>query len=113
MAKTLSLRGRFVVWTSAVVIASTLGLMVSVYLVSSRALKAQSGEEMDQIVAKTAEELDLWIDSRERDAVNLSELPVVGRRLHGAQARRGGTGPGPNSSPVAVLRERFPGGHKR
>jgi methyl-accepting chemotaxis protein len=77
MAKTLSLRGRFVVWTSAVVIASTLGLMVSVYLVSSRALKAQSGEEMDQIVAKTAEELDLWIDSRERDAVNIGELPSL------------------------------------
>jgi methyl-accepting chemotaxis protein len=29
---------------------------------------------MDSIVAKTAEELDLWISSRERDAVNISEL---------------------------------------
>ena len=77
MAKTLSLRGRFAVWTSAVVIASSLGLMVSVYLVSSRALKAQADEEMDRIVTKTAEELDLWIDSRERDAVNLSELPSL------------------------------------
>jgi len=74
MARTLSLRGRFAVWTSAVVIASTLGLMLSVYLVSSRALRAQADEEMDRIVTKTAEELDLWIGSRERDAVNISEL---------------------------------------
>ena len=74
MAKTLSLRGRFAIWTSAVVIASSLGLMFSVYLVSSRALTAQADEEMDRIVSKTAEALDLWIGSRERDAVNISEL---------------------------------------
>jgi len=30
---------------------------------------------MDRIVSKTADELDLWVASRERDAVNLSELP--------------------------------------
>jgi len=78
MAKTLSLRNRFAVWTSAIVIAASLGLMFSVYLVSSRALGAQADEEMDRIVTKTAEELDLWISSRERDAINLSELqPLV------------------------------------
>jgi methyl-accepting chemotaxis protein len=48
--------------------------MVSVYLVSSRALRAQADEELDRIVAKTVQELDLWIGSRERDAINLSEL---------------------------------------
>jgi hypothetical protein len=65
MTRTLSLRGKFAIWTSTVVIASSLGLMFSTYLVSSRALRAQADEEMDSIVAKTAEELDLWISSRE------------------------------------------------
>ena len=32
---------------------------------------------MDNIVTKTAEELDLWIGSRERDAVNISELEAL------------------------------------
>jgi hypothetical protein len=77
MAKTLSLRGRFALWTSAIVIASSIGLIFSVNLVSSRALRAQADEEMDRIVTKTAEELDLWIDSRERDAVNISELQAL------------------------------------
>ena len=78
MLKALSLRGRFAVWTSVVIIASSVGLMVSVYLVSSQALKGQAGEELDQIAAKTAEELDLWIGSRERDAVNISEMqPLI------------------------------------
>jgi len=78
MTKTLSLRSRFAVWTSAVVILSSVGLMISVYLVSARSLMEQSGEEMESIAAKTAEQLDLWIDSRERDAINLSELqPLI------------------------------------
>jgi len=78
MAKTLPLRSRFAVWTSAVVIASSMGLMFSVYLVSSRALREQSDEEMEVIASKTTEQLDLWISSRERDAVNISELqPLV------------------------------------
>jgi methyl-accepting chemotaxis protein len=78
MAKTLSLRRRFAVWTSVVVVFSSLGLMASVYFVSSHALKQQADEELDRIVAKTTEELDLWIESQERDAVNLSELqPLV------------------------------------
>ncbi|MGA2115234.1 MAG: methyl-accepting chemotaxis protein [Bryobacteraceae bacterium] len=73
----LSLRGKFAVWTSVVVVTSSLGLMLSVYLVSSRALRSQADEEMDRIVTKTTEELDLWIGSRERDAVNISELPAL------------------------------------
>jgi methyl-accepting chemotaxis protein len=74
MAKTLSLRGKFAIWTSAVVIVSTLGLMFGVYFVSSQALKVQVDTELDGIVTRAAGELDLWIGSRERDAVNLSEL---------------------------------------
>jgi len=77
VVRNLSLRGRFAAWTSAVVIASSLGLMLSVYLVSSRALRSQADEELDRIVSKTAEELDLWIASRERDAVNIGELPSL------------------------------------
>jgi methyl-accepting chemotaxis protein len=72
--QTLSLRGRFAVWTSAVVIASTLALMCGIYLVSSQVLREQADDEMDRIVGKTAEELDLWLGARARDAVNLAEL---------------------------------------
>jgi methyl-accepting chemotaxis protein len=57
-----------------VIIAATVALTCTIYFVSSRALAAQAAEEMDGIANKTAEELDLWISSRERDAVNLSEL---------------------------------------
>src|ERR1700690_3664074 len=74
MVRTLSLRSRFALWTSAVVTVFSLGLMYSVYLVSSRAVTVQVAEEMDRVTTKTSEELDLWISSRERDAVNLSEL---------------------------------------
>jgi len=78
MAKTVSLRTRFAVWTSTVVIVFSMALMVSVYIVSSRALREQADEEMDRIATKTTEELDLWIDSRERDAANISELqPLI------------------------------------
>ncbi|MGA2114605.1 MAG: methyl-accepting chemotaxis protein [Bryobacteraceae bacterium] len=74
----LSLSARFAVWTSAVIAAATLGLTVTVYSVSSRALTEQADEGLDRIVGSTAEALDLWIGSRERDAVNLSELqPLV------------------------------------
>lgn len=74
MARTLSLRSRFAVWTSAVIVASSAGLIISVYLVSSRALREEVDEEMESIAAKTGQQLDLWLSSRERDAVNLSEL---------------------------------------
>ncbi len=74
----LSLSARFAVWTSAVIAAATLGLTVTVYFVSSHALTEQADEGLDRIVGSTAEALDLWIGSRERDAVNLSELqPLV------------------------------------
>jgi len=92
MARILSLRSKLLFSTSAVVIASTLGLLVGVYWLSSRAIRELGDEEMEHIVSKTAQELDLWIDNRERDAVNLSELePLVAAcidRRHAAAAQR-------------------------
>jgi hypothetical protein len=42
------------------------------------ALTAQANEELDRTVSSTADALDLWLGSRERDAINLSELrPLV------------------------------------
>jgi methyl-accepting chemotaxis protein len=87
---TLSLKVRFALWTSIVVMASTLGLTGTVYLVCSRTLTAQADDGLDRTVKSTVEALDLWIGSRERDAVNLSELqPLVAgcanRELAGAQ----------------------------
>src|ERR1700690_3822473 len=74
----LSLRGRFAVWTSIVIVASTIGLTGTVYWVCSRTLTAQADEGLDRIANSTAQALDLWISSRERDALNLSELnPLV------------------------------------
>jgi len=74
----LSLRGKFAVWTSAVIVISTLGLTYAVYSVSGQILTAQANESLDRIVGSTAEALDLWLGSRERDAINLSELqPLI------------------------------------
>ena len=56
------------------VAASTLGLTCTIYFVSSHVLTAQADEELDRIANSTTEALDLWLGSRERDAVNLSEL---------------------------------------
>ena len=72
--KRLSLRGRFALWTSAVLVAATVGLTCTVYFVSSDALTAQANEELNRIANSTTEALDLWLSSRERDAVNLSEI---------------------------------------
>ena len=75
---TLSLRGSFAVWTSIVIVASTLGLIGTIYWVCSRTLTAQADEELDRIASSTVQTLDMWIGSRERDAVNLSELsPLI------------------------------------
>ncbi len=73
-----SLRARFALWTSTVVVASTLGLTGTVDWVCSRTLTAQADEGLNRSATSTAQALDLWINSRERDAVNLSELePLV------------------------------------
>lgn len=73
----LSLRGRFTVWTSAVIVASIFGLIGTVYSVASRTLSSQASEEMERIVNNTTEALDLWLADRERDAVNISELHAL------------------------------------
>ncbi|HUI56938.1 MAG TPA: methyl-accepting chemotaxis protein [Bryobacteraceae bacterium] len=72
--KSLSLRARLAVWTSTAIMASTLGVTYTVYSVSSRALTTQANENMEHIATGTAEALDQWLSSRERDAINLSEL---------------------------------------
>jgi methyl-accepting chemotaxis protein len=73
----VSLRGRFALWTGTVVVVSTLALTGTVYSISSQALTQQADQEMDRVVASTAGALDLWIASRERDALNLSELETL------------------------------------
>ena len=87
----LSLRGRFAVSTSAVVVATTLGLIYVLYSFSSHALTTLANEGLDRIAVSTVESLDLWLGSREGDALNLSELqPLVAactdHKLAGAQA---------------------------
>jgi methyl-accepting chemotaxis protein len=86
----LGLRGRLIAWISTILIVSGVALVSIVGVVSSRAVLAQSGEEMQRIVGKTVDELDLWIGSRERDAANLSQLEVFadackGKRLAEAE----------------------------
>lgn len=73
-ANRLSLRNRFVVWTSLTIVVSTFGLTCSVYSVASNALFSQTHDETDRIVTGATEALDLWIQDRERDALNLSEF---------------------------------------
>lgn len=73
-----------------VLFASGIALVVIVGMVSSHAILAQSGEEMERVVAKTVDELDLWTSSRERDAGNLANLEVFaaackGKRLTDAE----------------------------
>ncbi|HTQ54316.1 MAG TPA: methyl-accepting chemotaxis protein [Bryobacteraceae bacterium] len=85
----LGLRSRLVVWISAVLLISGAALVLIVGLLASRAVSAQGNEELQQIAGKTADELDVWIDSRERDARNIAQLEVLadacrGRRLAAA-----------------------------
>src|SRR5579872_6023521 len=83
MVRVLSLRARFALWTSVTVAASVAGLMLAVSVIASRALRTETEMEMDRIASKTAEELDLWISSRQRDALNLSELAAFGAACAG------------------------------
>jgi methyl-accepting chemotaxis protein len=73
----LGLRGKLVAVTSAVLVVCCLGLVIAMSFVSSATLTQQAHEQMAQLVSKTAEGLDLWISSRERDALQLSELEVL------------------------------------
>jgi len=79
----LGLRGRLIAWISTVLIASGVALVTMVGIVASRAVIAQANEELQRITGKTAEELDLWIGSRERDAANLSSLEVFAAACNG------------------------------
>jgi len=51
-------------------------LIAGVTWMISGAMESQANDEMARVVGKTAGELDNWLASRERDAVNLSALEV-------------------------------------
>lgn len=88
----MDLRKRLIIWTSAALAASIFALVVTVAWVASRAMTALANEALSHVALKTAEELDLWIGARERDALNLAPLEVFasackGERLEDAQRR--------------------------
>jgi len=76
MTKALGLRGRLIAWISLALALTFLGLVIGVTSMVSRAVESQANDEMARVVDKTTEELDNWLSSRERDAVNLSSLEV-------------------------------------
>ncbi len=80
---TFGLRGSLVGWTSAVVFCGGLALLLVLDRISSQALTTMAQEQMSQITAKTAEQLDLWLGSRERDAVAGSELEIFADACRG------------------------------
>jgi methyl-accepting chemotaxis protein len=74
----LGLRGKLVTWTCLVLVLTFAALIVGVAVMTSRAVQRQANDEMERVVDKTAGELDTWLSSRERDAVNLSSLEIFG-----------------------------------
>jgi len=70
----LSLRARFTLWVSIVIVVTTLALTLTVYAISSRIVGSQANDHMDDLVSVTAHALDMWLSSLSQDAVNLSEL---------------------------------------
>jgi methyl-accepting chemotaxis protein len=74
----LSLRGRFCLWTSLVIVCATTGLTVAVYSVSSKAITKQTTEDLTRVATNTSRALDQWVGGRERDAVNLAEIQPFG-----------------------------------
>lgn len=83
MTNQLGLRGRLVAWISLPLVLTFSALVVGVTLMTSRAMESQANDEMARVVDKTTEELDNWLASRERDAVNLSTLEVFAAALNG------------------------------
>jgi len=79
--KTIGLRGKLVVWISLALFLTFSGLVVAVRMVASEAVEAQVDDELARVVDKTTEELDNWLSSRERDAVNLSSMDVFAAAL--------------------------------
>ncbi len=87
----LGLKGKLTLWTSVVLVVSSLCLAVAVYVVTSRALIRQAHAEMKSVVGQTAAALNLWVDSRRRDADAMSRYEVFaaacsGERKEEAQA---------------------------
>jgi methyl-accepting chemotaxis protein len=78
MTLRLGLRGKLVAWTCLVLVLTFAALIVGVAVMTSRAVQRQANDEMERVVDKTAVELDTWLSSRERDAVNLSSLEIFG-----------------------------------
>lgn len=76
MIRQLGLRGRLVAWISLAVVLTFTALVIGVTWMTSHALESDARDEMQRVVEKTAGELDTWLSSRERDAVNLSTLEV-------------------------------------
>ncbi len=76
MIKHFGLRGRLVAWISLSLVLTFSALIVGVTWLISRAMESQANEEMTRVVEKTSDELDNWLSSRQRDAVNLSALEV-------------------------------------
>ena len=73
----LSMRARFSVWTSIVIVVSIAGLSVALNSAIQRGITSIAHEGMERTVATTTEALDMWLSDRERDAVNLSELETL------------------------------------
>ena len=76
MIKHFGLRGRLVAWISLVLVLTFSGLIAGVSWMVSRAMESQANEEMARVVEKTADKLDNWLASRQRDALNFSALEV-------------------------------------
>jgi len=77
------LRGKLVAVISAVLFVCCLGLIIAVSVVCSNTLTQQAHEQMAQAAAKTVEELDLWLGSRQRDALQISEMEVLAAAAKG------------------------------
>jgi len=76
MTYQLGLRGKLVAWISLALVLTFSALVGGAAWTISRAVETQANDEMARVVDKTTEELDSWLSSRERDAINLSALEV-------------------------------------
>ena len=76
MIRQLGLRGRLVAWISLALVLTFTALIIGVTRMTSGALESEAKDEIQRVVEKTAGELDSWLSSRVRDAVNLSTLEV-------------------------------------
>ena len=74
--KNVGLRGRLVAWISLALVLTFSALILAVRTIVSSEVESQANEELDRIVDKTTEELENWLSSRERDAVDLSAMEV-------------------------------------